>query len=161
MDYRKQYDWYYLKVTKINAIGKLSSVRRWVTTMLFCMCSFLAGPLKGKFGIINKVDNVSWSAIITDVKADNLSTCPSIEWIDSVDSHSYSVYHSFPETVPQFTQKLITSHLRESTSIIHLLITILFCHTITKAPTVGIEKYQFKIFPAKNYLRKVKELILF
>lgn len=28
---------------------------------------------KGKFGTINKMDNVSWSVIITDVKADNLS----------------------------------------------------------------------------------------
>ena len=28
---------------------------------------------KGKFGIVNRIDNVSWSVIITDVKADNLS----------------------------------------------------------------------------------------
>lgn len=56
---------------------------------------------KGKFGTINKMDNVSWSVIITDVKADNLSESTMLIVI-----HVNSVYYSFPETVPQLIQKL-------------------------------------------------------
>lgn len=46
-----------------------------VTTLLLYLIVLILSwvTYKGKFGIINKMDNVSWSVIITDVKADNLS----------------------------------------------------------------------------------------
>jgi len=101
-DYRKQYDWCYFKVKKINAIRKLCSIniRGWsshdTAPLLALILSW--ATYKGKFGIINKMDNVSWSVILTDVKADNLSAYIALWYNEStmlIVIHVNSVYYSF------------------------------------------------------------------